>query len=109
MATKRNKEPDVIVSAQGQGAAAAAAPAKKHRSTRTKEAAPASGNPPATGSAADSISKLAQAVAPMTGHEQIAALAYSYWEQRGFQGGSPEEDWLRAERELREKALATED
>jgi hypothetical protein len=34
-------------------------------------------------------------------HEQIAALAYSYWEARGRQGGSPEEDWLRAERELR--------
>jgi hypothetical protein len=34
-------------------------------------------------------------------HEDIAALAYSYWEARGFQGGSPEEDWLRAEQELR--------
>jgi hypothetical protein len=32
--------------------------------------------------------------------EDIAALAYSYWEARGFQGGSPEEDWLRAEQEL---------
>jgi hypothetical protein len=33
--------------------------------------------------------------------EEIARLAYSYWEQRGRRGGSPEEDWLRAERELR--------
>ena len=33
-------------------------------------------------------------------HEQIAALAYSYWEGRGRQGGSPCEDWLRAEKEL---------
>jgi len=32
--------------------------------------------------------------------EKIALLAYSYWEQRGRQGGSPEEDWFRAEREL---------
>ena len=32
--------------------------------------------------------------------EKIASLAYSYWEQRGCQGGSPEEDWFRAEREL---------
>jgi len=31
--------------------------------------------------------------------EKIALLAYSYWEQRGYQGGSPEEDWYRAERE----------
>jgi len=34
-------------------------------------------------------------------HAEIAVLAYSYWEARGCQGGSPEEDWFRAERELR--------
>lgn len=32
---------------------------------------------------------------------QIAELAYSYWEARGGQGGSPWEDWFRAERELK--------
>ena len=35
--------------------------------------------------------------------EDIAVLAYSYWEARGCQGGSPEEDWLRAEQELRSR------
>ena len=34
------------------------------------------------------------------GTEAIALLAYSYWESRGYSGGSPEEDWLRAERKL---------
>jgi hypothetical protein len=34
-------------------------------------------------------------------HQQIAALAYSYWEARGRQGGSALEDWLRAESELK--------
>jgi hypothetical protein len=33
--------------------------------------------------------------------EAVARLAYSYAEARGFVGGSPEEDWLRAEQELR--------
>lgn len=33
-------------------------------------------------------------------HEEIAALAYTYWETRGRQHGSALEDWLRAEREL---------
>lgn len=37
--------------------------------------------------------------APVT-HEEIAALAYSFWVERGYQGGSPEEDWLRAEQQL---------
>jgi hypothetical protein len=32
--------------------------------------------------------------------ERIALLAYNYWEQRGGIGGSPEEDWFRAEREI---------
>jgi hypothetical protein len=36
-------------------------------------------------------------------HDQIAALAYSFWEARGRQGGSQLEDWLRAERELRRR------
>ena len=32
--------------------------------------------------------------------EEIARLAYSYWEARGGKGGSPWEDWFRAEQEL---------
>ena len=38
---------------------------------------------------------------PAPTHEEIARLAYSYWEARGCRGGSPWEDWFRAERELR--------
>ncbi len=34
-------------------------------------------------------------------HDDIATLAFSYWQRRGFQGGSQQEDWDRAERELR--------
>jgi hypothetical protein len=36
-------------------------------------------------------------------HEDIAVLAYSYWEARGRQGGSALEDWLRAEREISQR------
>ena len=36
-------------------------------------------------------------------NERIAKLAYHYWEARGRQGGSPLEDWLRAEREVRNR------
>ena len=34
-------------------------------------------------------------------YQEVAALAYSYWEGRGYRPGSAEEDWLRAEEELR--------
>jgi len=33
-------------------------------------------------------------------HEEIEKLARSYWEQRGYQDGFAEQDWLRAEQEL---------
>ena len=41
-------------------------------------------------------------------HDEIAVLAYSYWEARGCQGGSPDEDWLRAERELSSRRTTEE-
>jgi DUF2934 family protein len=31
---------------------------------------------------------------------EIAVLAYQYWQARGCPNDSPEEDWLRAERDL---------
>jgi len=37
-------------------------------------------------------------------HEEIARLAYSYWQARGRQHGSSQDDWFRAERELRRGA-----
>jgi len=42
-----------------------------------------------------------KAVAPRNATpESIGQLAYSYWESRGYQGGDPVEDWVRAEQEL---------
>ena len=38
--------------------------------------------------------------APPPSQEEIARLAYAYWEARGRQHGSPQEDWYRAERDL---------
>ena len=32
--------------------------------------------------------------------QKIAARAYELWLARGFRNGSPQEDWLRAQREV---------
>jgi len=40
-------------------------------------------------------------VDPAIDREEIARLAHSYWEARGCSGGSAEEDWFRAETELK--------
>jgi hypothetical protein len=43
------------------------------------------------------------AVSAESHRDAVARLAYSYWEARGYQGGSPEADWLRAEQEISAK------
>jgi hypothetical protein len=48
------------------------------------------------------------ATAPPLEHKKIARLAYSYWGARGRPEGSPEEDWFRAEEELRRRKSAFE-
>jgi len=67
-----------------------AAPAKKPAATRLHKKAVTT----------------APAIEDSISTEEIAQLAYSYWESRGYQGGSPEEDWLRAESELRQRVMA---
>lgn len=47
----------------------------------------------------DGVSALA-APTPEDVHNAIAAIAYSYYEGRGYQPGVADEDWLRAEREF---------
>jgi hypothetical protein len=40
--------------------------------------------------------------------DAIALQAYLYAEARGFQGGDPHTDWVRAEEELKQRALAAQ-
>ena len=42
--------------------------------------------------------------ASVSTHEKVALLAYKYWEERGRQGGSSEEDWYRAEKDVLSRA-----
>jgi len=80
------------------GAATAAAPARKPAHTRVKRSRPVDSLP-----ATEPLPVQDQ----MSESDEIARLAYSYWEARGFCNGSPDEDWLRAEQEIRSrKALA---
>jgi hypothetical protein len=55
--------------------------------------------------AADKLTKaIAFGYVMVVGRDEIAALAYQLWQARGCPYGSPEEDWLRAESELRARA-----
>jgi transcription antitermination factor NusA-like protein len=91
------------------GAAAAPARAEKptaKRATTTKHSAK---NPVAnvTKSNGEEIAVLDRPVIEpvdvVLDREEVAKLAYLYWEARGCQSGSAELDWARAEEELRKK------
>lgn len=46
------------------------------------------------------------AIATSPTHEEIAALAYSLWQDRGYPIETPDEDWFNAERALKARAGA---
>ena len=90
MPKKRTAENEMV-----SAAAAAAAPARRKPAVaRKKHAASAPASPQ---------TKAAEPAAVEPSPEEIAKLAYFYWEARGRQDGSAEEDWLRAELELRSR------
>lgn len=85
MPRKRSSENDLVVSA-------AAPPRRKPASPRrVKHSAPPAEQP---------LQPVATTAASQPSQDEIARVAYSYWAARGYAGGSSEEDWLRAEREL---------
>lgn len=61
------------------------------------------GNGNSVAAAPVTVSKevIATSVAPLGVEEQIRARAYELYLQRGNNGGSPEQDWLRAVEEIR--------
>ena len=54
----------------------------------------------------DIVEERAEPIETVPTHEEIAALAYDLWERRGCPIGSPEEDWIRAEQELKSGSVA---
>jgi hypothetical protein len=108
MTRKRTSENDLVVSGSG----AAAPVRRKAATTRPRAKRAAEPAQPLAPAALEQETLAPQAVATVfapsytPSNDEIAALAYSYWEARGCQGGCPEEDWLRAEEELRNRATA---
>jgi len=93
MPRKTVTEKSIVVSA---GAAAAAPARRKAPAKRVAKT-----NEPVAAAVVEAMPADPTYTEPT--HEEIAALAYSYWEARGCVGGSQEEDWLRAEQELRSR------
>ena len=70
---------------------------------RTKRASATHSKKPSAQASSETMeTSMETAAAPFATPEQevVARLAYSYWEERGYAGGSPDDDWFRAEQEL---------
>lgn len=72
--------------------------------TVKKAKAPAKPRKTAAKSAAKSAETIEQAKPVLVTHDQIAQLAHRFWSERGNHHGNPQDDWFRAEEELRGKA-----
>jgi hypothetical protein len=95
MPTKRSTVKETVVPV--------ATPARRKTSTTTRTRKTTAVATPAQADAVPvaAVAPTIEAVPYQPTAQEIAALAYSYWEARGYQAGSPETDWFRAEAELR--------
>jgi len=104
MASKRNTEKQVVAPS---GAAAVPVRRKLVSTKRTPRTTVEMSSIPVSEPEVLAITApapVALAAKPVESHrDAVARLAYSYWEARGYQGGSPEADWLRAEQEISAK------
>jgi hypothetical protein len=73
------------------------------KSTKKPDAAPKAAAKPRK-PAAKKTGVLAKVTSISISREKVAELAHSFWAERGGAHGHHEEDWLRAEQELRGKA-----
>lgn len=97
--------------------AAAPAPVKKARATTRKVSVTKKATPAADVKTMDTTLQMATAatvtrpvriVETPDLREEIAKMAYTLWESRGRQNGSPVEDWLQAEQEVLRRFQTTE-
>jgi hypothetical protein len=84
------ERPSSMAAAAGAGSATVAAPSR----TFTADLRDAE---------LDALRGTVRALTEQLDRNEVARLAYGYALERGFQGGSAEEDWLRAEAEVRER------
>ena len=96
-------------------AQAAASPAASEEPVAVNTAVSDTSKPAKTVRARNAVSRVKKAAEPASGsngsdvfnadayRDEIARLAYSLWEERGRTNGSPDEDWLRAEAEVRRR------
>lgn len=110
MARKRNEVRSIISTDRGAAAAPATRRTTRPSSVQHSPSAPVPEAASSHNTAIDSVVNDAHSHKPnqpVSAQDEIARLAYSFWEERGGQGGSAEQDWLRAEQEFQRRRQAS--
>jgi hypothetical protein len=106
MPRKSNPDKDIVITS---AAAAAARPKRTVPVSRAKRPAAAKAAPATSAPEQTTVTAVTAFISErQLSHEEIARVAYSLWEARGFQHGNAEEDWRRAEEHLRQLSLMAE-
>ena len=77
---------------------------KKTTKPRAKSKPKAPAKPPTSAAATNGSGAHSNGKEMKLSHEQVAQLAHRFWAERGHKHGHHEEDWFRAEQELRHRA-----
>ena len=72
---------------------------ERPQETATQTVEPVAADPPETTTVPEGSDP--EVFDPAQHHEEIARVAYALWEERGCTHGAHDEDWLRAEQQLR--------
>lgn len=99
--------PDLSASSAGTGAVVAKKSTRSHKSGTKKqelEARSQQADVPPVAGFAEPVTSVMES--PVNFQEEVARLAYRFWEERGGSAGDPVQDWLRAEHELRSRHAA---
>jgi hypothetical protein len=106
MARKTNTETNPVISA-GAASPSKVRPRRTATTAQSKRSVAAAEKPASP--ARDSETEITLVVSNISesyagpSRDEVARLAYLYWLDRGCQNGSAEEDWLRAEQQLRQQ------
>jgi hypothetical protein len=99
MARKTNSETNQIISTGAASSPSKTRPRRTATPARSQRSVAA-----AQTEISNTVSNISETVAEPS-RDEIARLAYVYWLERGCQNGSAEEDWFRAEQQLRQRSI----
>jgi hypothetical protein len=102
--SSKTAEPKVASVTIAEAPAAVSKPVKRVTKAATKAPAKAAAKSSAPKNSSHHHARTSPAPAAAINYDEVARLAYKYWEERQYAHGFAEEDWHRAEKAVRARS-----